>query len=388
MRLIEEMAALGRGASQTVIYFDGTHRRSPLEDTLARARFVAPRIGVTRLSDLTFLDRLGVPVWQAVRPASRNLTVSQGKGVSAAAAMVSALMESIEMWHAERVQIDRWAEIGVMVSQLAYRVEELPVAEARNLSHGLPIAWTAAFDLIDRRPSWLPTELIRLNFADDSLSPFAFQASSTGLASGNTHVEALLHALYEVIERDALADSEQNFNLSQSIDWATVTCAFAIRVREHCANVGLDITLQYVPSPTFIPVVKCTISGGTDLPFSGSGAHANPEIALIRAVSEAAQSRLTFISGARDDIEENAYRLFSQQPNRVENSKNEPIASISCNELRDFSTGNLLDDLKALLAIFEQLGLRPITSELSQNDIGMPVVFVAVPGMRRTRRHG
>jgi Cytidylate kinase/YcaO cyclodehydratase, ATP-ad Mg2+-binding len=79
----------------------GTHRvRSPAE-TWEWLRELLPRAGITRVADVTALDRIGIPVWQAVRPASRNLSVSQGKGATPEAARVSAAMEAVELWHAE-----------------------------------------------------------------------------------------------------------------------------------------------------------------------------------------------------------------------------------------------------------------------------------------------
>ena len=60
-------------------------------------------MGITRLADVTGLDRIGVPVFQAIRPLSRSVSVSQGKGLDPDAARASALMEAVETWHAERI---------------------------------------------------------------------------------------------------------------------------------------------------------------------------------------------------------------------------------------------------------------------------------------------
>ncbi len=82
-------------------YREGTHRVVPPETTWRRVRDLLPRAGITRVADVTRLDGLGIPTFQAVRPGSLNLSVSQGKGATAIAARVSAVMESLEMWHAE-----------------------------------------------------------------------------------------------------------------------------------------------------------------------------------------------------------------------------------------------------------------------------------------------
>lgn len=54
------------------------------------------RFGITRVGDVTGLDIIGIPVWFAARPNSRGLSVSQGKGLFADQARLSAIMEAIE----------------------------------------------------------------------------------------------------------------------------------------------------------------------------------------------------------------------------------------------------------------------------------------------------
>ena len=82
----------------------GSHRAVPPAETVARLRPLLPLMGITRLADVTGLDRIGVPVFQAIRPLSRSVSVSQGKGLSPDAARASALMEAVETWHAERIE--------------------------------------------------------------------------------------------------------------------------------------------------------------------------------------------------------------------------------------------------------------------------------------------
>src|SRR5438105_12519338 len=81
----------------------GTHRTAAPSDTLARFRPLALRMGITRLGNITGLDHIGIPVAVAVRPNSRAVSVSQGKGLDPTQAMASALMEAIEGFHAEEV---------------------------------------------------------------------------------------------------------------------------------------------------------------------------------------------------------------------------------------------------------------------------------------------
>src|SRR5271155_3839226 len=79
----------------------GTHRTISPSETWEWVRPLASRMGITRVGNVTGLDRIGIPVAVAVRPNSRSVSVSQGKGLDVAQAMTSALMEAVEGFHAE-----------------------------------------------------------------------------------------------------------------------------------------------------------------------------------------------------------------------------------------------------------------------------------------------
>src|SRR5204862_1033387 len=108
-------------------YSFGTRRAvSPIE-TLRRIRPRLRAAGITRLADVTGLDWIGVPVYQAIRPNSRTLSASQGKGLTPAQAKVSALMESLELFHAEELRLPTVrATVGTLRRQLAYDPYQLP----------------------------------------------------------------------------------------------------------------------------------------------------------------------------------------------------------------------------------------------------------------------
>lgn len=89
------------------VCFDGTHRARLPEDTLRGLEPILDQVGITRIADVTWLDEIGIPVYQAIRPDSWSLCVSQGKGLTGDLAKVSAVMESIELWHAERMPAAR-----------------------------------------------------------------------------------------------------------------------------------------------------------------------------------------------------------------------------------------------------------------------------------------
>src|SRR5262245_22815534 len=82
-------------------YTLGVHRSRPPAETFHEIASHFAALGITRIADVTGLDTIGIPVCVAVRPNSRSLSVSQGKGLTLEQARVSAAMESIETHHAE-----------------------------------------------------------------------------------------------------------------------------------------------------------------------------------------------------------------------------------------------------------------------------------------------
>src|SRR5205823_9799418 len=99
--LAEALAAVDQ--PQPKRFRRGTHRIECPSDTLARVRPHMTRMGITRLGNITGLDRIGIPVAIAVRPNSRSVSVAQGKGFDLPQAMASALMEACEGFHAEEI---------------------------------------------------------------------------------------------------------------------------------------------------------------------------------------------------------------------------------------------------------------------------------------------
>jgi ribosomal protein S12 methylthiotransferase accessory factor len=124
--------------------------------------------------------------------------------------------------------------------------------------------------------------------------------------------------------------------------------------------------------------------GRSHLPGIGSGCHPSREVALLRALTEAAQTRLTLISGARDDMNAGQYAL-SQDPHAHECLLRE-IAELP--EMRDFRQCATFEDdtLNADVAWeIEQLrsaGIQQIAAiDLTKPTFRIPVVRVIIPGL-------
>jgi thioglycine synthase len=84
-------------------YARETQRAVPPEEKLSRVRERLRTAGITRVADITNLDRIGIPVFSSIRPTAEQgaISVYNGKGATPVEAEVSAMMEGIERYSAE-----------------------------------------------------------------------------------------------------------------------------------------------------------------------------------------------------------------------------------------------------------------------------------------------
>lgn len=377
-------------------YVHGTHRVVPPEETV---RWLWERrgvVGITRLADVTGLDRVGVPVMMACRPNSRTLAVSQGKGVTRAAAQASALMEAVESWHAEQClpplrvgtaqELRRSAEV--------VDLEGLPRVAARGPLERLRLVWVEGTDLASGRPVWLPWELVGLDATVPSpFGPPTFFPSSNGLAGGNHLLEAVSHALCEVVERDAVRLWQLRGGEAREetrVDLSTVDDLACSRVLEAFRGAGLEAGVWEATSDVGLPCFLCVLVEVERDPLhplyaaGGMGCHPDRGVALLRALTEAAQSRLTAISGARDDLEPSLYTR-SVEADRWGRVQRRVVGQSGG---RDFRPGpgwvaeTIDEDVRRELECLRAAGCpQCILVDLTREDLQVPVVRVVVPGL-------
>ena len=162
--------------------------------------------GITRVADVTGLDRVGIPVAIAIRPTARSVAVSQGKGIDLASAKVSALMEAIEVWHAENIEAPLVLASIADVAGRSCEVARLPMVAGSSRPDHARLLWIAGHDLVSGQSKLVPFEMVHADYAPPLKPGYGlFPASTNGLASGNHQLEAISSAICEVIERDALA---------------------------------------------------------------------------------------------------------------------------------------------------------------------------------------
>ncbi|MFO1056330.1 MAG: YcaO-like family protein [Dongiaceae bacterium] len=382
-------------------FWHGTHRLATPAETLAVAGRHAGSVGVTRLANISGLDYLGIPIFAAVRPNGRSLSVAQGKGLDEGAARVSALMEAVEFAHAEEI---RAPIIAGSFERLRRRhrvaaLDRLPRAAGRRLPAGREIAWIGGTILADSSPVLVPFEMVHLDLTLPRRSDAGyFVQGSNGLASGNHAIEAICAGLCELIERDAFSLWLCRGSVERArrrIDLATVDdadCADLIALlsgREMSVAVW-DATTE-IGVPTFLCRIRETTRNDRSRlgAFWGSGCHPAPGIALARAITESAQTRLTFVAGARDDLRPVDYR---EDPARalldhLQDLWDARQGPRSFSEVPSLATPTLAGDLAVLNARLLRSGFpEVIVVDLTRPELGIPVCRVIVPGLEASHQ--
>lgn len=373
----------------------GTHRTQALTRTLEKIKPLMPPLGITRVANVTGLDCIGIPVVMVCRPNARSLAVSQGKGLDLDAARVSGLMESIELYHAERILkplvLASWNELRY--SARVAPVQALPRISVSCFTPDLQLLWIQGTDAVTGEPTFLPFETVHTNYTLPLPSGSgSFVLSSNGLASGNHLLEAVSHGLCEVIERDATTlfrCAHADDRAARRVDPTSIDDPDCRRLLELFASAGVNVGIWDVTSDIGIPTMHCIALDQNLNPFrrlgplEGSGCHPVKEIALQRALTEAAQARLTLIAGSRDDygherhqrtheaeILERASRLLAETGSR------------RFSDTPSFENDTFEADLAQILASLQASGVEhPIVVDLSRPELDVAVARVVIPGL-------
>jgi ribosomal protein S12 methylthiotransferase accessory factor len=389
------------------IHCGSSLRAAPIDITLARAKSRATALGISRVSDITRLDRVGMPVYVSIRPGAQvgSLCVNAGKGLRPEEAQVGAYMESIEFALAEynvaaldvvpatpRDVLDGHTRPHAILDFCPILGATIPL-DAR-------IYCVEAQDLLGGGHWLTPVELVFLP-TPKALTPEirCFGSSSNGLSSGNTLLEATVHGMAEVIERDVL--SFFTFDDRSALILPTTLPPEANALAERFRAVGLDLYVRYQPNdfdlPWFYAVLVDRDERSPIFVNGGFGCHPHRDIALTRALCEAAQSRLGFIHGGRDDLTLTTAQYSGVEPTRLADTAKRSVAiaadatyTLDYEQVTDWTAQ--AQDLGAaydvLTAALQRVGMRFLLRiPYTHPDDELQVVRVMVPGLENWTEH-
>jgi putative methanogenesis marker protein 1 len=372
-------------------YKKGTHRAVTPEETLARIEPKMPAAGVTRVADITGLDRIGISVFSSIRPTAEGGAVSvyNGKGTTPEEAKVSAMMEAIERYSAEvhgmKLLVDSYS--GLSEKEYALNPKELILPDYVKNAEEVRIPWVKGYDLIQKEEIYVPANAVFHPLPSRYDRVRLFRTNTNGLAAGNEIEEAIFHGLAEVVERDAWSLVEITRNTGAVVK----TKEEGIRVlQDKFSDADISLLIRDITSdvcvPTFAAVSDDLMLRDPALLTIGMGTHTNAEVAVKRALTEVAQSRLTQIHGAREDTATADMRRIMGYDWMRKSNKHWFDTSVE----KDFEMGNsfsldsddFLEDIKYTVERLREVGLeRVVVVDLTRKKIGMPVVRVIVPGL-------
>lgn len=304
-----------------------SYREVPPKETLACASQFAAKLGVSRVTNITRLDCIGIPVFASIRPGAvvGSLCVNAGKGVLEEEAKVGAFMEAIEFAMAEDgaslVPVLQGSARNVLDGnrRVSAVLDFCPLIGSQ-VDLDLPMSVVEAEEIFSQSSTFIPAKLVFLPFKDLKVQDSIFPSDSNGLASGNSVMEATVHGLFEVIERDIssfqLVRDTSILVIPESLPEPAASLAKVI----HAA--GLLLHVRFVPNDFNLAYFCTTLFDPYSLsPLylnGGFGCHVDPSVALTRAICEAVQSRLSFIHGARDDLQIAAARFASWDEKKMQ----------------------------------------------------------------------
>lgn len=358
------------------------------EKTLLYAKSLAATAGISEVRDITGLDVLEVPACVSVRPRARGESFTFGKGLRPIEAEVGAYMEALEFFFAEpgTAQVTtRWGSArDVSGAEQAHdAILDFAPLLNREVDLDAPLLLAAVENLESGAECTIPAELIYYPALDVGQSLFG--ASTNGLASGNSVLEATNQALLELIERDIWS-----FELVRSSSRLVDSASLPDNVREiveRAERHGLRLRVRTVANDYGLPFFAAFVfdlKNPSRKNFNGGWAcDVNREIALVRAVTEAAQSRLAFIHGGRKvpasqvvDSPSGEVKLVQRHMKGVSDSSQK----VSLKDIPNLGVDTLQQQLDLIISRLRRVVSKPIyRAVLTAPNSPLQVVRLVVP---------
>ncbi|MCD6210145.1 MAG: YcaO-related McrA-glycine thioamidation protein, partial [Methanophagales archaeon] len=367
-------------------YFFDTHRALTPVETLRQVETLTDKVGITGIEDITGRDKLNIPVYSAYRPGAKAgaVSVHTGKGLTGDQARVSVLMEAIERYSAEIKEEDRakFHFESYNEGDRAKKVEpsSLILSAISNVTPDSKIEWCEGYDLMTEEEVLLPANAVYHPYTT-TRGGRLFRSDSNGIASGNNLEEAIFHGIMEVIERDALSYVEIKKDAGKRIA-IEEDDGLIFELKERFNSQGIETYFWYIPTDVGFPTVALALDSpekNPNLLVYGAGTHSDPKIAAIRAITEAAQSRLMQIVKGSGSTPVD-YEIMKRMNRHWFETKDRDKEAVKLSELPALATDTIDGDIKIALEQLRAIEKRVIVVDLTRKEIGIPVVRVIIPG--------
>jgi len=368
-------------------YFFDTHRALTPVETLRRVETVVDKVGITGIEDITGRDKLNIPVYLAHRPGTEAgaAPVHTGKGLTGDQARVSVLMEAIERYSAEIKEEDRakfkFESYKEDNSENKVEPSSLILSALSKVTPDSKIEWCEGYDLMAEDEVLLPANAVYHPYTT-TRGGRLFRSDSNGIASGNNLEEAIFHGMMEVIERDALSYAEIKKDAGKRIA-IEEDDGLIYELKERFNSRGIETHFWYIPTDVGFPTVVLALDSpekNANLLVYGAGTHSDPRIAAIRAITEAAQSRLMRIVKGGSGITPVDYETVKRMNRHWFETKDGDKDAVRLSELPYLATDTIDGDIKIALERLRAIEKRVLVVDLTREEIGIPVVRVVIPG--------
>ncbi|MDY9924449.1 YcaO-related McrA-glycine thioamidation protein [Methanobacterium sp.] len=375
-----------------VKYFGGTHRCRDPQETIEKVEGKLSVAGVTRIAEITHLDRIGIPVYSAIRPGAAEGAVSiyAGKGATKPQAKASAMMEAFERYSAEQQESDNEKVICGSFKEMEGCIDPSSLILPANAldADKTDIDWVIAVDASNDQECLVPANAVYHPYQPTNGS-FLFKSSTNGLASGNVIEEAVFHGITEVVERDAWSIFEALRQPKMEVDCENTDNPLINDIISKFKKAGVEVKLvdltADVEITTMAAVSDDTVLRDPALLTLGVGTHLDPEVAALRALTEVAQSRATQIHGTREDTTRAVFMRKAGYERMKRINKHwfgESKGTINISDIKNMAKKSFKDDIETSLNLLNKCGFDDVLyTDLTRPEIKIPVVRVVIPGM-------
>ena len=246
------------------------------------------------------------------------------------------------------------------------------------------IDWTPVWSLSEQTFKHMSTALCYYKYPLSVEHQFG-GANSNGNAAGNTIEEAILQGFMELVERDAVAIWWYNRLQRPLVDLDSFQDPYLSELQTYYRQREREFWVLDLTSDLGIPVFAAVSrrTQGKELIVGGYGAHLDPKIAMMRAVTEMNQflSRVEIQYPHR--LEAGLYQwltdaTIADRPYLVPDSQ----ATSVYTDYAQCWSDDLREDVLHCVAIAKEQNLETLVLDQTRPDIGLNVVKVIVPGLR------
>ncbi|KAF1078958.1 YcaO-like family protein [Methanogenium sp. MK-MG] len=274
----------------------GVPRTRTAEETYDTAVSLTGETGITDFLEITQKDRLGIPVWCSIRPRERRGKVTAGAGITVADARCAAMMGTIERcsstYSGGSMDLASYEEVG-----LTRAVDPEELILPRKPEMGEKFHWVPGRDILYDEQVYIPANAVYHPYDPIGMANQLFRSDPNGMGAGNVPEEAVIHGIYEIIERDALSRGEKNKSLGRRLLPEPGTPAETLM--EIFAAEGIEITMWLLNDaygiPTVAAVADDTVTQDPFMIMMAASTHPDPGVAAVCTLLKLARNRASQI---------------------------------------------------------------------------------------------